>query len=91
MSTIPKSLVKSLKIGSMVRVTLPMFEGALAIGRVCDVQIVYIDNGIYTFVWVDMSLDGVKRQFTPDNLEVMPNVINGFDNALMFEIVSEAN
>ena len=91
MSTIPKSLVKSIKLGSMVRVTLPMFEGALAVGRVSDVQIVYIDDGIYTFVWVDMSMDGVRRQFTPDNLDVLPNVANGFDQALMFDIVSEAH
>lgn len=88
MSTIPKYLVKSVKIGSMVRVTLPVFEGVFAIGRVCDVQIVYIENDIFTFVWVDMSFDGVKRQFTPDNLDVLPNVINGFDNALMLDVIA---
>ena len=88
MSTIPKHLVKSIKVGSMVRVTLPMFEGHLAIGRVCDVQIVYLDDHIYTFVWVDMTVDGVKRQFTPDNLEVLPNVVNGFENAFIADLLA---
>lgn len=91
MSTIPKSYCKSIKNGSMVRVNLPMFEGVLAVGRVCDIQIVYLDGQTYTFVWVDMTIDGVKRQFSPENLDILPNVVNGFCNDFVADLISEAH
>jgi len=89
MSLISKQSVKSIKLGSLVRVNLPVFQGALAIGTVSDIQIVYIGNEVYTFVWVDMTIDGVKRPFTPENLDAMPNIINGFDNRFISDVISE--
>jgi len=86
----PNSTFSVLKIGSLVRVTLPMYEGKMAIGVVSEFQIVYAADKIHLLIWVEMILDGVNRPFEPENLAVLPRIKNGFDHAFVAELLKEA-
>lgn len=80
--------IKVMKIGSLCRVTLPNFKEKLAIGRVCDVQIIYTNSEApYLMVWVEMLIDSVKRPFEAENLELIQR--NKFDNEHEFYRLSE--
>lgn len=80
--------IKILKIGSLCRVTLPNFKEKLAVGRVCDVQIIYTENEApYLMVWVQMLIDNVKRPFEAENLELIPR--HKFSNEHEFYRLSE--
>lgn len=85
------SVLKVLKTGSLCRVTLPQFEGKLALGVVTSLQVLYLSNeSPYVIVWVEMLLEGRSRPFEPEHLEVMPRIQNGFDHAFQFDLMKAA-
>jgi len=85
-----KSTFSVIKIGSIVRVTLPIYEGKMALGVVSEFQVVYAADKIHLLIWVEMILDGVNRPFEPENLEFVPRIKNGFDQAFVAELLKEA-
>ncbi|GEM_PF-2614290 len=87
--TISKSSLAVLKVGSLVRVTLPMYDGKLALGTVNQIQIIYSAAQIHTLIWVEMILEGRNRPFEPENLEIVKRFNNGFDNAFIADLVTE--
>ena len=84
--------VKILKVGSLCRVKLPAYGGKFALGAVRSFQVLYYPNEKpYHMVWVEMLIEGHVRPFEPENLEALPRALNGFDQALQFDLMKEAS
>lgn len=88
-----KISLKKLEINGLCRVNLPRFEGKLALGVVNSFQAIYIEGKEpYLMVWVEMLIEGNIRPFELENLEPMPKTANGWESALVAEIIrSEAS
>lgn len=83
--------LRVLKVGSLCKASIPTLEGKLAIGVVQSFQVLYYkNNDPYVMAWVEMLIDGHKRPFELQQLEVLPRAINGNDQALIIELMKEA-
>lgn len=83
--------VKTLKEGSLCRVTLPAYGGKFALGAVRSFQVLYYPGEKpYHIVWVEMLIEGHVRPFEPENLEALPRALNGFDQAFQFDLMKDA-
>ena len=83
--------VKILKEGSLCRVTLPAYGGKFALGAVRSFQVLYYPGEKpYHIVWVEMLIEGHVRPFEPENLEALPRALNGFDQAVQFDLMKDA-
>jgi hypothetical protein len=90
MSTNPKSTIQTLKQGSLVRVTLPSFEGKYAIGTVQNLQAYFIAGNVpYMLIWVEMHVDGVVRPFELENLEPVPAYVNGWVGEYVSQLMTD--